>query len=192
MNKLLPYLLIFLFLAQKCALEVKPEITHSAFFDISIDGRPVGRIIFGLYGNVVPKTVENFLSLCKGTVINNEKLSYKNSIFHRIIPKFMAQGGDIKNFDGTGSVSIYGTHFPDENFEVKHEKRGLLSMANAGKDTNGSQFFILFTRTPWLDGRHVVFGEIIAGLDILVAIEAVGSASGTPTQRVLVTDSGAL
>lgn len=192
MNKLLPFFLIFSFLAQRCLLQPENEITHTAYFDISIEGRAVGRITFGLYGKVVPKTVANFVGMCKGTILNNEMLSYKNSIFHRIIPNFMAQGGDIKNFDGTGSVSIYGTKFPDENFQLKHEKRGMLSMANSGKDTNGSQFFITFVKTPWLDGRHVVFGEVTSGLDVLMAMEAVGTESGDPTQRVLVTDAGVL
>ncbi|SBS99917.1 peptidyl-prolyl cis-trans isomerase, putative [Plasmodium malariae] len=119
-------------------------------------------------------------------------LSYTNSIFHRIIPNFMAQGGDITNFNGTGGLSIYGNKFADENFVLKHTKKGMLSMANAGRNTNGSQFFILFVPTPWLDGRHVVFGEVIDGLDKLVQIEAVGSESGEPSKRVLITKSGVL
>lgn len=104
----------------------------------------------------------------------------------------MAQGGDITNFNGTGGLSIYGNRFDDENFTLKHTKRGMLSMANAGRNTNGSQFFILFVPTPWLDGRHVVFGEVIEGIEKLVQIEAVGTESGKPLSRVLVTQSGVL
>ncbi|KAI4838282.1 peptidyl-prolyl cis-trans isomerase [Plasmodium brasilianum] len=193
MNKLLWTILsIFLLLQKDLVSGENPEITHKAYFDVSINNKPVGRITFGLYGKVVPKTVENFVSICKGTVVNGKMLSYTNSIFHRIIPNFMAQGGDITNFNGTGGLSIYGNKFADENFVLKHTKKGMLSMANAGRNTNGSQFFILFVPTPWLDGRHVVFGEVIDGLDKLVQIEAVGSESGEPSKRVLITKSGVL
>ncbi|SBT35088.1 peptidyl-prolyl cis-trans isomerase, putative [Plasmodium ovale wallikeri] len=163
-----------------------------AYFDIKINDKPIGRITFGLYGDVVPKTVKNFVSICKGTVVNGRMLSYKNSIFHRIIPNFMAQGGDITNFNGYGGISIYGNKFDDENFKLKHNKKGMLSMANSGKNSNGSQFFILFAPAPWLNGKHVVFGEVIEGIEKLVQIEAVGSNSGEPITRVLVTDSGVL
>ncbi|CRG96205.1 peptidyl-prolyl cis-trans isomerase, putative [Plasmodium gallinaceum] len=192
MRKLLSVILIIFFVTQNYFANETHEITHRAYFDISVDNKPIGRIIFGLYGKIAPKTVENFISICKGTVVNGKMLNYTNSIFHRIIPNFMAQGGDITNFNGTGGLSIYGNKFDDENFIAKHNKRGILSMANAGKNTNGSQFFIIFVRTPWLDGKHVVFGEVIEGLDKLIHIEAVGSDSGEPSKRVLVTESGLL
>ncbi|ANQ08073.1 Peptidyl-prolyl cis-trans isomerase [Plasmodium coatneyi] len=193
MNKLLTTVLTIFVLLQKSYIKAENhEITHKTYFDISINNKPIGRITFGLYGKVAPMTVENFVSICKGTVVNGKMLNYTNSIFHRIIPNFMAQGGDITHFNGMGGLSIYGEKFQDENFTLKHTKRGMLSMANAGKNTNGSQFFILFIPTPWLDGRHVVFGEVIDGLDKLVQIEAVGTDSGAPVKRVLVTKSGVL
>ncbi|SCN60253.1 peptidyl-prolyl cis-trans isomerase, putative [Plasmodium chabaudi adami] len=192
MNKLITAVFFILTLFQTYINAETPEVTHKAYFDISINDKPIGRIVFGLYGKVAPKTVENFVSICKGTVVNDKMLSYTNSIFHRIIPNFMAQGGDITNFNGTGGLSIYGNRFDDENFTLKHTKRGMLSMANAGRNTNGSQFFILFVPTPWLDGRHVVFGEVIEGIEKLVQIEAVGTESGKPLSRVLVTQSGVL
>ncbi|CAD2103809.1 peptidyl-prolyl cis-trans isomerase, putative [Plasmodium vinckei] len=192
MNKLIAAVFFILTLFQTYINAETPEVTHKAYFDISINDKPIGRIVFGLYGKVAPKTVENFVSICKGTVVDDKMLSYTNSIFHRIIPNFMAQGGDITNFDGTGGLSIYGNRFEDENFTLKHTKRGMLSMANAGRNTNGSQFFILFVPTPWLDGRHVVFGEVIEGIEKLVQIEAVGTESGKPLSRVLVTQSGVL
>lgn len=145
-----------LFLLFVCALAGKgPTITDKTFFDIEINGTPVGRIVFGLYGRTVPKTAENFksLSVCdKGVGTSGKELCYKGSHFHRVIPGFMAQGGDFTRGDGTGGESIYGAKFADENFKIKHSKGGLLSMANAGPDTNGSQFFITFVSTPWLDG----------------------------------------
>ncbi|SOV15524.1 peptidyl-prolyl cis-trans isomerase [Plasmodium sp. gorilla clade G2] len=193
MNKLVSIILVIFFMFHKYAVCTEEhEITHKTYFDITIDDKPLGRIVFGLYGKVAPKTVKNFVSICKGTVVDGKMLHYTNSIFHRIIPNFMAQGGDITNFNGTGGLSIYGKKFEDENFKVNHSRRGLLSMANAGKNTNGSQFFILFIPTPWLDGRHVVFGEVIEGLDKLVHIEAVGTDSGEPLKRVLVKESGEL
>ena len=147
----------------------------NTFFEISIGGRPAGRLEFELFDKVVPKTAENFRSLCIGGKRSAEgtKLEYKRSRIHRLIPGFMAQGGDFTKNDGTGGLSIYGPTFEDENFALKHDKRGLLSMANAGPNTNASQFFITFAPTPHLDGRHVVFGRVCSGFDVLKEIELV-------------------
>jgi len=160
------------------------------FFDIAVGGSPIGRIIFELYNDVVPKTAENFRSICAGD--NKLNLSYKGSPFHRIIPEFMCQGGDITKGNGTGGKSIYGEKFADENFQLKHTKPGLLSMANAGKNTNGSQFFITTVVTSWLDGAHVVFGEVVEGFDIVKQMEALGKRDGTPTKKVTIADCGQL
>ncbi len=167
------------------------------FFDVSIDNKPAGRIVMELYADTVPKTAKNFLEICKGekNEANKEGLSYKNSVFHRIIPQFMLQGGDITAGNGTGGKSIYGEKFADENLDTsvhKHSGPGILSMANAGPNTNGSQFFITTVATPWLDGHHVIFGKVVEGLDVVTKIEAVGSQSGTPSKPVKVTASGEL
>merc|ERR1711972_1261684 len=158
------------------------------FFDTQIGNKEAGRIIFELNADVVPKTAENFRQLCLGHDVG----SFKGSIFHRVIPNFMLQGGDFTNFNGTGGVSIYGQKFRDENFKIKHDRPGLLSMANAGPNTNGSQFFITTVDTPWLDNKHVVFGEVVDGMNIVKEIERMGSNSGRPRADVVVEDCGAL
>lgn len=183
-----------LFALLSFALCEDPKITHKVFFDITIDDKPAGRIIIGLFGDTVPKTAENFRHLCLCDLGNGRKsgkpLCYKGSPFHRIIPKFMNQGGDFTNRNGTGGESIYGGSMEDENFEVKHSGPGYISMANAGPNTNGSQFFITTVATPWLDGHHVVFGKVVEGMDVVTAIENVGSGSGKPSKTVIISDCG--
>ena len=171
------------------------EITSRVFFDVEANGQPLGRVVMGLYGKVVPKTTENFRALCtgeNGKTSDGKPLHYKGSVFHRVIPDFMIQGGDFTRGDGTGGESIYGKKFPDENFTLKHKAPGLLSMANAGANTNGSQFFITTVTTPWLDGRHVVFGEVLEGFDVVKKIEALGSQTGKTKEKIIIADSGEL
>jgi len=165
---------------------------ENVFFDISIGGNKAGRIEFELRDDVVPKTAANFRALCVGDQVSKEgiSLSYKGSGFHRIIPQFMLQAGDFTNHNGTGGVSIYGRKFNDENFTLKHTGPGLLSMANAGRNTNGSQFFITTVETPWLDGNHTVFGKVVNGLDLVKQIEGHGSSSGRPSTKVVIEDCG--
>ncbi len=160
----------------------------SVYFDINIDGKPAGRITFDLFDDIVPKTAENFRALCT----HEKGFGFKASSFHRVIPAFMLQGGDFTNHNGTGGKSIYGAKFPDENFQLKHDRPFLLSMANSGPNTNGSQFFITTVVTNWLDGKHVVFGEVTDGSDLVKKIEALGTSSGSTRSKITIEDCGQL
>lgn len=174
--------------ASQTALAADEKKLPRCFFDITADGKPLGRIVMELRPDVVPKTAENFRVLCTG----EKGFGYKGSIFHRIIPQFMCQGGDFTDHNGSGGKSIYGEKFADENFTLKHTGPGILSMANGGPNTNGSQFFICTAKTPHLDGRHVVFGSVVEGMDVVKKMEALGSPSGKPTAKIVIADCGQL
>ena len=158
------------------------------FFDVTADGKPLGRVVIELRSDVVPKTAENFRALCTG----EKGYGYKGCTFHRIIPQFMCQGGDFTRHNGTGGKSIYGAKFADENFTLKHTGPGIVSMANSGPDTNGSQFFICTVETPHLDGKHVVFGSVVQGMDVVKKIESYGAGSGQPTAKIMIARCGQL
>ena len=187
-------IILAILLALVCAEKTMAPVTHEVYFDIQVDGKDSGRVTVGLFGTVVPETVHNFVDIAAGTVEGEDgtALTYTGNSFHRIIPNFMAQAGDITNGDGTGGMSIFGRKFPDENFLLSHDRDHVLSMANSGADTNGSQFFITFQKTPWLNGKHVVFGEVIDGFETLHAMEAVGSPNGKPKKSVLIKAAGVI
>jgi len=183
------------FMKLKSLSETTKMPNPKVFFDMSVGGAPAGRIVMELFADVTPKTAENFRALCtgeKGVGKSGKPLNFKRSTFHRVIPGFMCQGGDFTAGNGTGGESIYGAKFADENFAKKHTGPGILSMANAGKNTNGSQFFICTAKTEWLDGKHVVFGQVVEGLDVVKAIEGVGSSSGRTSKPVVIADCGQL
>ncbi|XP_060168602.1 peptidyl-prolyl cis-trans isomerase CYP21-1 isoform X2 [Lycium barbarum] len=184
------FLLIFLassiFLKEHERVDEVYEITHRVFLDVDIEKTRVGRIVIGLYGQNVPKTVGEM-----GKTADGVSLHYKGKPFHRIIPGFMIQGGDIVSGDGRGNISIYGGPFPDENLKIKHSHAGVISMVNAGPNSNGCQFFIPTVKASWLDGEHVVFGKVIEGMDTVYAIEGgAGTYSGKPRKKVIIADSG--
>lgn len=175
-------------IAEENSEDRETKRNHRVYFDISIGERSAGRITMELRNDVVPKTAENFRCLCTG----EKGFGYKGSQFHRVIPQFMCQGGDFTKGNGTGGKSIYGKKFEDENFVLKHTGPGILSMANSGPNTNGSQFFLTTEKTDWLDGKHVVFGHVIDGMDVVRKIEATGSASGKTNKRIVIENCGQL
>ncbi|CAL1547554.1 unnamed protein product [Lymnaea stagnalis] len=164
----------------------KPLVTDKVFFDISIGDEPLGTVVIGVFGDVAPKTVRNFVELAS----HANGYGYEGSRFHRVINDFMIQGGDYNNKDGTGFKSIWGGYFDDENFTLKHYGAGWISMANAGKDTNGCQFFITLKATPWLDGHHTVFGKVLSGIDIVKKIgDTATDSTDAPTDDVVISKS---
>jgi peptidylprolyl isomerase len=196
----LPVFMLFATTAAVMADDYKPHHAVNpknpqVFFEITIGDKVAGRVEIELFADTCPKTAENFLQLCVGTKSKSTgaTLHFKGSSFHRVIPNFMCQGGDFTRGNGTGGESIYGGKFDDETFEGKAGKHfgpGTLSMANAGPNTNGSQFFICTAETPHLDGKHVVFGQVVKGYDVIQKIEAVGSRNGKTSSKVVISDCG--
>ncbi|XP_046911366.2 uncharacterized protein LOC124492495 [Dermatophagoides farinae] len=185
-----PIILCVLFLAFSSiytkAYEV--NVTDKVTFTIAIGNETAGKIVLGLFGELAPKTVENFVTLASEDGYQSK--SYNGSLFHRIIANFMIQGGDITSEDGSGSISIYGEYFDDENFVLNHGQPGLISMANAGKNTNGCQFFITLVPTPWLDGHHTVFGKVLDGMDLIFRIGSLPTDSNDrPVQDIRIIDT---
>jgi peptidylprolyl isomerase len=176
-----------------------PMVTHRAYLDIEMDGKALGRIVVGLFGDVAPKAVENFVALCKCDrgkgKLTGKDLCYKNSKIHRVVPNFMLQGGDFTHGDGTGGETIFdgGLDFEDESFQVKHNRAYMLSMANSGrKNSNRSQWFINTVKTQWLDGKNEIFGMVLEGLTVITDIEKVGTHGGVPKAEIVIKDSGTL
>ncbi len=170
------------------SVQAEDKALPRVFFDLTADGESLGRVVMELRSDVVPKTAENFRALCT----HEKGFGFKGSSFHRVIPGFMCQGGDFTNHNGTGGKSIYGNKFADENFKLKHTGPGILSMANSGPGTNGSQFFLCTAKTPWLDGKHVVFGSVVEGMDVVQKVEKLGSRSGKTSKKIMVKDCGEL
>ncbi|KAJ8029749.1 Peptidyl-prolyl cis-trans isomerase B [Holothuria leucospilota] len=168
-------------------------VTKKVFFDMEIDDEPIGKIVIALFGETCPVTVQNFAALARGGWKRDTSLTYNDTIVHRIVPDFVIQMGDVTDGDGTGGRSIYGKHFADENFYLRHWGRGWVAMANSGPDTNNSQFYILLTRARWLDGKHVVFGKVIEGMDVVDQIAEVDTDDfGFPSKIVRVIDCGVI
>lgn len=184
-------LTIIVLMAAASTIEAETfTVTDHVYLDIMIDNHPAGRIVIGLFGDIAPKTVKNFITLATTGVAGKK---YTGTRFHRVIKKFMIQGGDVENGDGTGSISIYGKYFDDETFEVKHSGPLFVSMANAGPNTNGCQFFITTIATPWLDDHHTIFGKVVSGEDVVFKIEQTKTDSDDiPLVPVVIYDSGTL